>query len=404
MTDLRPALFVFDATTIHFALSYGCVPPAGDIVPRPPSRLHDYPVDVRWEVTRRYPYYLALWERASDYRQGRADTSEQGLFAHAASLVLGGIGVTGVPIDPAIPAAEVTGADPAFLTGSVQPITMRAVVATLLTGLPAADRAVVGALLVTSGSKEYHTDDGLAGRAPRVLAELEQLAQIPSAALDSCPAAPLFYVHLGASGRAITRDMEDQARRWQKLRGVVTSKVQTAKSSEYLAVWDLREGWTGSGYDRAREVTFVALGKRLKRKISTVVSQYRCAFEMIIGHPFNPDLWSRVFGPHRFAPLFGDPGTVYSAATRRRLTSPVRRPVPESVLSPGSAESRRCGVVEGKGAVEDDIATVDDRIDLEELFARGLSDTEIAARLECKNVALVTAYRARMDDLRQIAR
>jgi hypothetical protein len=151
-------------------------------------------------------------------------------------------------------------------------------------------------------------------------------------------------------------------------------------------------------------MTFVALGKRLKRKISTVVSQYRCAFEMIIGHPFNPDLWSRVFGPHRFAPLFGDPGTVYSAATRRRLTSPVRRPVPESVLSPGSAESRRCGVVEGKGAVEDDIATVDDRIDLEELFARGLSDTEIAARLECKNVALVTAYRARMDDLRQIAR
>jgi transcriptional regulator with XRE-family HTH domain len=27
LTDLRPALFVFDATTIHFALSYGCVPP-----------------------------------------------------------------------------------------------------------------------------------------------------------------------------------------------------------------------------------------------------------------------------------------------------------------------------------------------------------------------------------------
>ena len=92
------------------------------------------------------------------------------------------------------------------------------------------------------------------------------------------------------------------------------------------------EGWTGSGYTRTKELEFPNIARRLKRRLTTVFSQYRSAFEMIVGHEFSPELWCRVFAPLRFAPLLGDPATVYSAGTRRRLSTPTRRPVPEAVL------------------------------------------------------------------------
>jgi hypothetical protein len=41
---------------------------ANDIlVNRPPFQLRSLPVPVRWEVSRRHPYYLLAWERAGDH-------------------------------------------------------------------------------------------------------------------------------------------------------------------------------------------------------------------------------------------------------------------------------------------------------------------------------------------------
>jgi hypothetical protein len=374
-----------------------------DIVRRPIGQLHNLPIKMRWEITRRHPYYLTFWERAQRYHRGDLVGAEQQLLGYIATLVLGGgIGVFGEPVSPATPAMEITGNNPSFLTGSVQPLTMRHLVSTILTGLPPADRAVVGSLLLNSGSAEYHAADNPPGQPPRALAELDQLAQTPSAALDSCPEAPLFYIHLGASGRSIVADMKDQVRRWQKKRGLTPSKVQTAKLPKYLEVWDLREGWTGSAYDRSQELKFSEIERRLKRGLSTVVSQYLSAFEMIVGHAFSPDLWVRVFGPVWFAPLFGDPVQVYSTPTRRRLSSPTRRPTPDTKVSKAAADSRMAGVVERETAIAGKSAEIDLLIDLRDLMARGWSDAEIAAELELADPKLVAYYRDRMEDLDQI--
>src|SRR3954470_6293930 len=132
-------------------------PPPG-IVGRPPGQLHDYPIEVRWEVTRRHPYYLVFWNEALLYRQGTpGDESAQALLRHAAAMMLGSIGVTGEPVDPGTEFEKLIEGhpDPAFLTGSVQPITFRAVVAMLINGLPPAERAAVGALLMTADGDEY---------------------------------------------------------------------------------------------------------------------------------------------------------------------------------------------------------------------------------------------------------
>jgi hypothetical protein len=65
------------------------------------------------------------------------------------------------------------------------------------------------------------------------------------------------------------RDTEEQVHRWKKRRGLGRPKVHTEKLDAYLKVWDLREGWTGAGYDRAQELT-------LRRKAM----------------PIGPSIWS----------------------------------------------------------------------------------------------------------------
>lgn len=374
-----------------------------DLVRRPAGQLHDFPVEVRWEVTRRHPYYLTLWEEVKRYRRGQPDDPpERKLYGYAATLVLGAIGVSGEPVSPATPFSELigSGGDPAFLGGSVQPMTLRSVVAMLLTTLPPADRAFVGTLFLNSGMEEYHKDADPAMRS----AELDMLFRTPSPALDSYPVAPLFYVHLGASQRAIVRDAEDQVRRWKARRGEKSSKVHTAKLAEYLRVWDLREGWADGGYDRSREFPFAAVAGKLKQPLSTVVSRYRTAFEFVVGQPFTPELWWQVFGPLKYSRLFGDAKAAYSAGTRHRLRSPVARPVPDSVVSPVT-DTTRTGTTVGRGsAVTDDMRFTEMMIDLRDLIARGFTDEEIARHLELGDPELVADFRRHGEELQALSR
>jgi hypothetical protein len=377
--------------------------PPPDLVRRPAGQLHDFPVAVRWEVTRRHPYYLTFWEEVGRYRRGRPDDPpERKLLGYAATLVLAAIGVSGEPVSPATPFPELidAGGDPAFLGGSVQPMTLRGVAAMMLAALPPADRAFVGSLLLNSGMEEHHKGLDPATRS----AESDVLARTPSPALDSYPDAPLFYVHLGASQRAIVRDTEDQVRRWKARRGVESSKVHTAKLAEYLRVWDLREGWAGGGYDRALELPFAAVAGELKRPLATVVSRYRTAFEFVVGRPFTPELWWRVFGPLKYSRLFGDAKTAHSAGVRRRLQSPVTRPVPDSVVSPVTDATRASTTVERGSAVGDNVAFADLLIDLRDLIARGLTDEEVARRLELADPEVVADFRRHSEELQALSR
>lgn len=376
------------------------------LVRRPAGQLHDLPVEIRWEVSRRHPYYLMLWEEARRYRRGvqPGDPPGRAAAGYAATLALGALGVVGEPVDPAAPFADLVGpdGDPAFLSGSVQPMTLRSVAAMLIAVLPPSDRAAVGALLLSSGTEECYAGTGPDALPDYRAAALGELDRTPSAALDSVPVAPLFYVHLGASQRAIARDMEEQVRRWKAKRGGGSSKVQAAKLPEYLEVWDLREGWAGGGYDPSRELTFKTIAGRLKQPLSTVAGRYRAAFEFVVGHEFTPELWWRVFGPLKYGRLLAG-AAARPAGTRRHTRSPLPRPVPDSVVSAGGSEGAD-GVV-GRGSVaHDDIGQSDLRMDLQDLIARGLSDEEIADRLDLADPSLVGAFRRTCDELQQASR
>jgi len=66
-------------------------------------------------------------------------------------MVLNSIGVTGEPVDPGTPFEKLGDIDPAFLSGSIQPMTLRTMATTLINALPAAERAALGAIFTTSG-------------------------------------------------------------------------------------------------------------------------------------------------------------------------------------------------------------------------------------------------------------
>jgi len=372
---------------------------------RPQGQLHDFPMEYRWEVTRRHPYYLVFWCEARLYHQREMGSGpEQGFLRHAAMLMLGLIGVNGEPVSPGTSFEDLGGCkiDPAFLSGAVQPMTLRAVSVMLINSLPPAERAVLGAILTTSGESEYAIVGDDAARSEQKRQALGRLAQMSSGALDSYPDAPLFYIHLGASLRSIERDLKNVVQRWKQRQGITERRVHTKKLPKYLEVWDLREGWTGDGYDRTREQTFRMIARRLKLEVSTVASRYLSAFKMITGYEFSPDLWRRLIGPLKLSELLGDPTATLSVPVRHHLRSPVRRPVSESVVGRPTDKAHVSGIVEQGSMIPDDMGSVDLRLDLEDLFKQGLSDEEITEKLELDSPDAVAYFRTRLEDFQGI--
>ena len=70
------------------------------------------------------------------------------------------IGIHGEPISPNSDAKALSegDCDPSFLTGSVQPITMRAIVAMLLSALPTHEQHAVSELLSMASDDEHRVE------------------------------------------------------------------------------------------------------------------------------------------------------------------------------------------------------------------------------------------------------
>jgi len=359
-----------------------------ELLMRPPNQLQDLPTEFRWEATRRHPYYIIFWSDVLRYRQ-QQDQSEnpaEVLLQYAASMMLGIIGIHSEPVDPSTSFKELDGdddLDPAFLSGAVQPMTFRSMATAMINALPRAELMGLGAHFINAADEEYAIDgDGATGSLQRMLATL-RLTQLSSPSLDSYPDSPLFYIHMGASQRTIVRDLEEQIRRWKQKRGITERRVHTGKLAKYLEIWDMREGWTGDGYDRTREEMLIEIAKQLKIPLSTVASRYRSAFKMITGHEFCPALWYRLLAPLKLSEVFNDPAQILSAPMRRRITSPIRRPVPETTLDSQVRGPGDVGTIEAESMICDDLRLTDFKIDLEELQERGLLEHEIAERLDC---------------------
>src|SRR5437763_348366 len=81
------------------------------LITRPQGHLQDLPLPVRWEATRRHPYYQVFWRSVRSYLRGEVEQPWPTPPVIAAAC-LRAIGVVGEPHDPAEEFSALE--DPAF--------------------------------------------------------------------------------------------------------------------------------------------------------------------------------------------------------------------------------------------------------------------------------------------------
>ena len=226
----------------------------------------------------------------------------------------------------------------------------------------------------------------LAANEPEDDSEIEALSRLDALPSDEWQGyinQPIIVVNPAASGRQINESIETCLKHWKQERGLNNQRVRAAKYPEYLQVWDLREGWTGSTYDRARETTLTQIATSSKLPLTTVTNHYQSAFASIVGHPYSPELWAKVFGVIKLSRLFGD--QLGPAASHRPLKGPTPKPWPDPALS--NTVSRAPADEPPRLGASTAYRSVDLAIDIYALITQGLNDDEIVKRLELPETA-----------------
>ena len=196
-----------------------------------------------------------------------------------------------------------------------------------------------------------------------------------------------------ASARQITEAVSELLKSWKSQRGLTEKRDRSDKYPDYLRVWDLREGWSGGAYDITREKKLKEVAIELGLELLTVNNHYRSAFELIIGQPYSPAMWFRVFGVNKFADLTGE-GVQGPVTHRRPTVSPTPRPVPESVLGCVSGEGHDVSPTTQVHAPNSaEVARLIEQI--RELLPQEPDDARLAERLELGPKALPAIARLR---------
>jgi hypothetical protein len=239
MTDSRLTTSWYDR-----AMSDAAEPPgAGEswMFPPPTERLLELPEPMRWEVTRRHPYYLRLWSVARAYYRDPSADPDRAEQEASVALVLRAIGISGDAPPPGTPAAELrdkSALGEAWDLRAVAPLTVRAAVGLLLTGAPPDARRQLGQLLVDSAAADladpvtrYHW--------------LDQLSRLPHPILKAGPAPEMVSLKLQAPQRTIAQAVGRLVTKAKEQLGLPERRRRDDKLGQYLAAWDLREGWAG---------------------------------------------------------------------------------------------------------------------------------------------------------------
>jgi hypothetical protein len=346
------------------------------LIPRDHRLLMELPVAMRWEVTRRHPYYLRFWQLGHQHHCQPATDPTHRKLEESAALILQAIGVTGDPPPPSasVEALGATGLSQAWKSGAVAPLSFRGLVGMLLTGLPVDALAAVGQLLSATAAAR---DAGPAASYGAVSA----LYQLAHPALDAVPNRPVVGVNVQAPQRVILEALKELVRQWKQQEAIPEKRRRDDKLDQYLAVWDLREGWAGDGYDGSQEHTLRQIARQLGIPLSTAANRYRSAFRLIIGRDYSPPLWARVLGFLKLSEWV-NPEALPKLAGRRPWRDRQPRLVLESVVQPPGQGKDAPSILNTVGVSPAETGLVDLVLDIQDLLAQGKTNEEIAAALE----------------------
>lgn len=357
----------------------GCEQLLPHLVRRPRYQLRSLPVPYRWEATRRHPYYLMSWRRAqAHYRQDETHDPVEPLLRLFAIIHLAAIGVSDLPPDPGteFDQLESENLNPAWLSGAIHPISLRGLANLLIAALPKETLTHVGMLLVEAGLEEKEE------AAPQRIQAMFNLMTLDKPGLNNHPDEPIVSVNPAASGREVNEAVNALVKEWKEQRELTEQRTRADKYPDYFRVWDMREAWIGDSYDPQQERKLKEVAFELGSSIATVNHHYRRAFELILGHPYSPELWFQVVAPLKLSALLTpEPGRV---SRTRPSKTPTRRPVPESNLT---RPDDGLGIASSQaGGLTPDAAASIERI--RDLLAQGLTNKEIVECLDMSENAI----------------
>jgi len=256
---------------------------------RPTHVVRNLPLRYQWEFTRRHPAYIVQSEMFWRYRGATTDidlkTREQMVRNTRVMLRF----LLGVVADPPPAGKSFDEINDRFsisshwLSGAIQPITMRSCVIALLS-LPDDTKQRVISVLTDS-----------IGGVPEGIGAQVDLDGIRDEALDTIvdPSVIAISVH---SPLSAVRDAVSELHRSERERlGIDDRRRRDDGLDDKLRVWDLREGWTSDGYDVNREQGFKDIATTITTSGSTAADRYYGAFELVTGHPYSFENWVRVF-------------------------------------------------------------------------------------------------------------
>ena len=170
------------------------------LLARPPYQLRSLPIPVRWEATRRHPYYQIYWSYADEYyERGPSDDLDIQLMQRGAFAMLASIGVSGRPPAPVTEFGQIDAgqANLAWLSGAVHPVTLRGLAGILLAWLPKDGAAKLAELLCVAAQAEQPDQP------PKVMQALEALERVRMPAFDHFPNEPFVSINPAASERQV---------------------------------------------------------------------------------------------------------------------------------------------------------------------------------------------------------
>tara|TARA_R110002049_G_C9151648_1_gene560320 strand:+ start:226 stop:1413 length:1188 start_codon:yes stop_codon:yes gene_type:complete len=346
-----------------------------DSIKREPFQLRSLSIPMRWEVTRRHPFYQRLWKHSADFHRKEntpTDPFEQ-LKQKSADELLSLIGVYGEPPDPRTPFSKLGESElnNAWLSGAVHPITLRGMAGLLLATLPKDTLGKLGLYLIEAGCDDSDFEESNRRKSSYKLQALE------CETLDSYPTEPLVSVNPAASQRQISEAIKNLHGQWKNERELKEQRDRSDKNKTYLEIWDLREGFSEEGaYDISEEQKISEIAEVVGSSISTVSNHYRSAFEMIIGKPYSPELWWNTIGVFKLS-KFDLKHNILSQIRPRKSRTP--RPVSESRLGLGIDSLKQTHVQKKHEYTLHDLI-----MDISSLIDQGLSDDEIQSNLEIK--------------------
>jgi hypothetical protein len=365
---------------------------------RPTQTLQQLPLEFRWEVTRRHPYYQLFWQNAHRFRAEELNDPKDHVIGQMAVTILMRIGVTGDPPPPTASWESLQSGDllSAWQDGALAPLTYRAMAGVLLTSLPAETRKSLAELLIkstTSNDDPQHHPFGL------VLELMTKTDPI----LDCMPTRPIVGVNVFAPQRALVTAIEKLAKEWKQIAGINEQRRRDDSLQDYLRAWDLREGWIDGHYDIHRELTFQQIADKLSISKRTAASRCYSAFRLIIGHDYSFGNWIKLFMGIKLTLNDGA-----KSLRRRKQTAGSRRSIPQP-SDDSSTNAANPAIESGEpdaGPADVDSADLGDAadhfIDIAGLVDRGWPDDEILEEMQFENpksaLEVIKYIRARRQD------